>query len=560
MTEILGSPDAPGHLSALQQEFGFKGFIKESEHRGITFSQLKQVFDFLKRHCEKWYDLRGGQPLSLPAVNLHNTNDWVIKPSTRDRSCAFVELLAQKDQVPNWFVSHWWGEIVADFLRCVESHHQLRFPPPADGSAAGGEECGVYWICAYANRQHSLVQEVTADPRETSFYKALGLAKGVLLILDEAGPATPFTRIWCMFEESVAFVPRYLPGEARSSRLLFDVAATRGGFATVLTDGLTAADELEAYPSSARVRRERQFPAEIFRAGLNASVEEAEASEEADRVHILNCIVGRDLEARPVLEEHREYGRFNTRLHATFAVKAWRVALLNGLDGDMHLAEVLKADQERKSLELDFNGIDGMNDTALRYLADALPRNLQVLELGLQNSSLTGDGLKLLMDSMPGVRDLTLNLAHSTIFALGDGTLEVLAHNLPKGLQKLSIDFGGLNISKFDIEGLVSKLPRTLSALNLNLQNCANVGADVVELVRSVLPEATQRLELGIGGIEGIVSPLLSPLDAGCCSSCSGSSCARCCGRVAQSCSGVCFCFHKEGSEREHEARRGCFS
>ena len=35
---------------------------------------------------------------------------------------------------------------------------------------AGAED--LYWICAYANRQHSLHEELVTDPSETSFYKA----------------------------------------------------------------------------------------------------------------------------------------------------------------------------------------------------------------------------------------------------------------------------------------------------------------------------------------------------------------------------------------------------
>ena len=30
----------------------------------------------------------------------------------------------------------------------------------------------LYWICAYANRQHSLQDELVTDPSQTSFYKA----------------------------------------------------------------------------------------------------------------------------------------------------------------------------------------------------------------------------------------------------------------------------------------------------------------------------------------------------------------------------------------------------
>jgi len=65
-----------------------------------------------------------------------------------------------------------------------------------------------YWICAYANRQHCLGGDVTVDPKQSSFFKAIELSEGILLILDSrketSGPATPFTRIWCDFEESLA--------------------------------------------------------------------------------------------------------------------------------------------------------------------------------------------------------------------------------------------------------------------------------------------------------------------------------------------------------------------
>ena len=55
----------------------------------------------------------------------------------------------------------------------------------------------VYWVCAYANRQHALSDAVSANPEEQH--------GGVLLILDDRvqhGPTSPFTRIWCSFEET----------------------------------------------------------------------------------------------------------------------------------------------------------------------------------------------------------------------------------------------------------------------------------------------------------------------------------------------------------------------
>ena len=33
-----------------------------------------------------------------------------------------VEYMAEGPQPPEWFVSHWWGEPVSDFLACLEQH------------------------------------------------------------------------------------------------------------------------------------------------------------------------------------------------------------------------------------------------------------------------------------------------------------------------------------------------------------------------------------------------------------------------------------------------------
>jgi hypothetical protein len=52
-----------------------------------------------------------------------------------------------------------------------------------------------YWVCAYANNQNNqkeLEKEIGKNPRKTSFYRAIKLCAGVLLVLDQN--ATPFTR------------------------------------------------------------------------------------------------------------------------------------------------------------------------------------------------------------------------------------------------------------------------------------------------------------------------------------------------------------------------------
>jgi len=164
-----------------------------------------------------------------------------------------VELLTGKRQRPEWFISHWWGEPIADFLCCVEEHAYLR---AAATSTA-------YWICAYANRQHSLSEELVKDPRETSFFRATQLAKGVLLVLncesEHHGPAMPFTRIWCAFEEYVA------TSKSRAQPLLLDIAAVErveGDLSTMMKRAqqmnLSNEQVLELHSEYSRVRNNKR--------------------------------------------------------------------------------------------------------------------------------------------------------------------------------------------------------------------------------------------------------------------------------------------------------------
>ena len=53
-------------------------------------------------------------------------------------------------------------------------------------------------MCGYANRQYTLGEEITENLECSAFRRAMRLAKGTLLILDQT--AAPFDRIWCLYE------------------------------------------------------------------------------------------------------------------------------------------------------------------------------------------------------------------------------------------------------------------------------------------------------------------------------------------------------------------------
>ena len=94
------------------------------------------------------------------------------------------------------FVSHAWLEPVVKFVACLKRHASLRQLSDQTG----------YWVCAYANNQHQLQSEICNNPRKSSFYRAIQLCAGVLLVLDQN--ATPFTRIFVWKLLSSVFIAR----------------------------------------------------------------------------------------------------------------------------------------------------------------------------------------------------------------------------------------------------------------------------------------------------------------------------------------------------------------
>jgi len=128
--------------------------IPQTELRGITPNQLLAVVQEIRRRCEKekWMGAGRVAPdgsfdrvrLTPETVNLYHLTELLIEPATRGRRCSFVELIAEGPQPPEWFVSHWWGEPVVLFVKCILRHaldHGLSLDTP-------------YWVCAYANNQH----------------------------------------------------------------------------------------------------------------------------------------------------------------------------------------------------------------------------------------------------------------------------------------------------------------------------------------------------------------------------------------------------------------------
>ena len=125
------------------------------EYRAITLEQMNTLFrEEVESRADAdgflpgWYETRylnrddgtwrERKLCHKDRINLYDLTHWCIKPKCAEKKCSYVQLVAEKPQKPTWFVSHWWGEPVGDFVRCLNEHARVRELPPDTA----------YWVCA----------------------------------------------------------------------------------------------------------------------------------------------------------------------------------------------------------------------------------------------------------------------------------------------------------------------------------------------------------------------------------------------------------------------------
>jgi len=473
--------------------------IEQVEKRAITCDQLALLQSFFCSFEEAdgvlggWWNrspYRKSLVIESGSLDLYQLVDWVINPSTAPAKCSFVELLAQNEQPPEWFISHWWGEPVRDFILCVQHHTQVRELPSTTA----------YWVCAYANNQHALGAEIVADPSQSSFARAMRIARGVLLVLD--ADAKPFTRVWCCYEESVAVTSM----DSQRARLLLDIATTKDGKPEALTDGPTELDKKGEYgPDYAweeKGKREIGFPTELVAKGLSVDIEQANASQQMDKHRILNAIAERfdQLDEIPVVS-HAKYSEVNRRLAGIFAAASYRAAVAVGKDiserGPLPILKALRADEFMKELALSVGTLgDQFQDAHLNQLVISLPKYLVALSLDCNDTHITStDELGKGLGKCNNLTSLTLFLNStkiSSVDELGKGL--GLLHNL----ASLNLNFYGTKIVSVDELGKGLGLLQNLASLNLNFEQTEIISVD--ELGKGIcLLTGLTSLSLNIG-------------------------------------------------------------
>lgn len=385
----------------LRRTFQFQAHIDRVEHRGITLQQLERVHHFAEEWCTIWKDMAppkvsktSGQRLRMEILNLNHMHSWMIMPATEKKKCAFVELVASARQVPAWFVCHYWGEPIAEFMECLKAHVKAR---------RSATEESPYWICAYACRQHTNEAEVFEKIETSAFYKAMQATRfRVLLVVDRQ--ATAFSRMWCGLEETA------LLDQKRTDMDIASYSVYPGQpRAHILTHGLTEDEkELEDANPGAGVRqkalREAEFPLEVAEFGITSDLHKGETTNDEDRIRILNVIAGTDLQKDPPAE-HENYFKVSRRLQSLFATlllfrgTAARSARAKERTSTLtsRISLALRADQWRKALDM---SLEGFNTEGMELLAQSIPPNLQELKLRLRNSTITDEDLEALAEGI----------------------------------------------------------------------------------------------------------------------------------------------------------------
>jgi len=205
-------------------------WVHETAARGVTVPQLRAIYALARELCaaEGWTSAVTGDRVTAAGLNLYDLVAHLIKPATERANCSAAELVAARPQPPRFFVSHWWGEPVGDFIACLERllkdralpeettnfwvrahartprrgriYHKSRLQAdrPYAAHAARARAPAVSQVCAYALRQWDLGAELRGGIGASPFERALLLADGAVSVLDRTG--TYFQRAWCLLE------------------------------------------------------------------------------------------------------------------------------------------------------------------------------------------------------------------------------------------------------------------------------------------------------------------------------------------------------------------------
>jgi len=496
------------------------GVNNKVEQRAMTLAELQAVRAVILSNCiaNKWKSSRDGSLLRPEDVNLYDFNALVIKPLTKSRKCSFKELFPSGPATPTFYTSHWWGENILDFVRCCEVHAYMHGLSPTEAK---------YWVCAHANRQHDLGQDLGENPDESSFRRAMDAADGVVLIIDPK--SVVYSRIWVDFE---------LFKTTQSKHSSIDMVTHHEGDVHLL-----ASKSFGEGPYQ-RNKREMMFPYKhVCAEALTVALEDGEASKEIDKVRILNYMAGKtdDFNNKAALKalsnpmrssmvdfqkDKSNYDKVNHALRGEFGVKCLSAALLtegHGLENfyGHDLLDIVGGDTARTNLTMELLSIDAVDDAVVGQLMGLCTGSLEKLTLnivGCQN--VTDDALHSieLPDSLTG---LHLHLGMCKQFT-NEGVIAAIT-KLPPKLTHLTLDVrahkksdGSYSPSRRNnhLEAIANHLPSSLVEFDLNTTLTSSEDGTGFEKLARGLPRDLQEFSLDVESYEGFTGGVMAGIAA----------------------------------------------
>ena len=475
--------------------------IPHAEHRAIQLAQLRTLLAHVKRRCDQevWVH-PDGKRMTTAEVNQYDVTAYVTKPVTRERKCSYVEIVANDEQKPDWFVSHAWADSFQQMFACLEQHARDR---NFDLSRT------VYWVCAYAISPWNLGKPFEGHVENSAFFKAMNISDGTVSVVGKGA----HSRAWICFEiyqslktddnrggylydiytashhklrGELVSLPnqpkRFLPGtgyEHEKGVKIEEVVQVRE--AVGLTDDLCVADScmwLEHFHKGWHIKglREAHFPIAPLEPLLELTIEKSDVSVDDDLVHILNAIAGdRAMDAKPALS-HPEYDAFNSFVRGRITAQCFERVIDEGGQLLHRMLLVLMS-----SPLLDFR-VDlahrrrPISTEIFTELIEALPKTLVNLKI------CTPPQVSTLPDGKLGkLKDLEhLDLS-------GSVGLVTLPNDLAELRSLQHLDLNGLGL----LEALPEKLISSLSKLRtLDLTGC--------EKIQTIVAHGASRCQLAI--------------------------------------------------------------
>jgi len=278
-------------------------------------------------------------------------------------------------------------------------------------------------VCAYANNQWELGADISTDPKASSFFKAMQLTEGVLLVLDPAG--TPFTRIWCCFEESMCMLETDADG---ARRLKLDIATMLSGKPCLIAEDLPG------------IEASKHFPLQLLERGFAINITKGEATQAEDKRRILNCIAkkpGCELDTTEPPQRHFMFDQVNKQLHSMFAQAAMETAFRAYRATGLAICSALDKDREYSKLKLNFcNSAIGDSRSTMQVVKEHTGGYLQHLALNFswckQLSDVSSVGQSLA--SLSALQHLALNFSGCRQLP---GEVQYFFYQMSKFLQAL---------------------------------------------------------------------------------------------------------------------------